>query len=310
MTCYYPMLAHEDIHLGKRKLKIFAKTEKMEKRFAIEKFRNKNIYHLPCGKCIGCRLDKAREWAVRCVNEASLHDENSFITLTYNNENLPDNGSLYKRDLQLFFKRLRKNINQKVRYYACGEYGETGRPHYHICLFGYDFKDKEIIRFDPKARYRNKFKVGVDKTLYTSKHLEEIWQKKGFVAIGEVTVESAGYCARYVSKKVTGDSEKEHYKGRLPEFAVMSRRPGIGYDWFKKYHNDVYPKDFVVINGVKHKPSKYYDSLLEKMNNKMYEEIKEKRKKEMLKNTDTSKRLIGKDKYKRLQTKCLERNQL
>ena len=151
---------------------------------------------VPCGQCIGCRLERSRQWAIRCVHEASLHTDNCFITLTYSPDCLPSDGSLNHDDFQKFFKRLRKHIApKKIRYYMCGEYGEDlqqpsklGRPHFHACLFGLDFDDKQlyIVRDDVK--------------LYTSATLEKIWGK-GFVTIGDVTFESAAYVARYIAKK-------------------------------------------------------------------------------------------------------------
>jgi len=187
---------------------------------------------VPCGRCIGCRLEYSRQWAVRCVHEASLYDENSFLTLTYSPENLPSNGSLVKRDLQLFFKRLRKSLpEKKIRYFACGEYGDrNGRPHYHVCLFNHNFRD----------RYLYTVRDGV--ALYRSESLERLWPA-GFSTIGDVTFESAAYVARYTMKKFKGDEDekKKHYEicdsetgeihDLLPEFAIMSRRPGIGSGW-------------------------------------------------------------------------------
>ena len=102
---------------------------------------------IPCGQCIGCRLERSRQWAIRCVHEASLYQDNCFITLTYSPEHLPKDNSLHKEHFQLFMKRLRKAFGQKIRYFHCGEYGENfSRPHYHACLFNVDFKDKELLK--------------------------------------------------------------------------------------------------------------------------------------------------------------------
>jgi hypothetical protein len=98
---------------------------------------------LPCGQCIGCRLERSRQWAMRCLHESSLYDRNAFVTLTYDDEHLPPGGSLNYPDFQRFMKRLRKNSKSPIRFYMGGEYGEsTLRPHFHVCLFGYDFPDK------------------------------------------------------------------------------------------------------------------------------------------------------------------------
>lgn len=209
---------------------------------------------LPCGQCVGCRLERSRQWAIRCVHEASLYEDNSFITLTYNDKNIPYNYSLVKSDFQDFMKRLRKSVEpKKVRYYHCGEYGEKGtkRPHYHALLFNHGFQDRKV--YSQKG----------PNPLYVSDSLSRLWDK-GFSTIGEVTFESAAYVARYVMKKVTGDGAAEHYKGRLPEYTTMSRRPGIGQGWYEKFKADVYPHDRVVVRGNSSRPPRFYDNLLQR----------------------------------------------
>lgn len=207
---------------------------------------------IPCGQCIGCRLERSRQWAIRCVHEASLYTDNCFITLTYNDENLPEDGSLNKRHFQLFMKRLRKKYPlTKIRYFHCGEYGDQfERPHYHALLFNFDFPDKELYKDD-----------GTNKT-YISEILNATWGL-GFCLIGTVTFESAAYVARYITKKVTGEKAEEHYKNRIPEFITMSRKTGIGKLWLEKYHQDVYPDDFIIMNGKKIGVPKFYDQQLE-----------------------------------------------
>ncbi len=215
---------------------------------------------VPCGSCLGCRLERSRQWAIRCVNEASLHENNSYVTLTYRNEDLPEDMSLNKRHFQLFMKRLRKNAGHKIRYFHCGEYGdENGRPHYHACLFGHDFEDKTLW----------KIKKGIP--LYVSQELEEQWQL-GFCTVGAVTYQSSAYVARYILKKVTGTRAQSHYEWtdpktgqvhqRLPEYVTMSRRPGVGAEWIEKFQNDVYPHDYQIHKGKKYKPPKFYDQSL------------------------------------------------
>lgn len=210
---------------------------------------------VPCGQCIGCRLEKSRQWAVRCVHEATLHQENCFITLTYNPKSLPPNGSLDKRALTLFFKRVRKKFGEGIRYFACGEYGEQlQRPHYHIIFFG--FKPPDLKPWS--------YKNGI--ILYRSPAIEKLWPF-GFSTIGNVTFESCAYVSRYVLKKITGDKAEEHYKGREPEYIVMSRRPGIGREWLEKYKDDVYNYDYVVIRGgIKCRPPRYYDKIYDSLN--------------------------------------------
>lgn len=235
---------------------------------------------VPCGQCLNCRLERSRQWAIRCVHEAEMHSENCFITLTYGPEHLPADGGLVKEHFQNFMKRLRNHVyeeqnGRRIRYYHCGEYGSVrdrqgnvikgmlGRPHYHALIFGYQFKDLEFF----------KEKKGVK--LYTSDVLSELWGK-GFVTVGYVTFESAAYVARYVIKKINGemaegDEGNNHYAkpdvdGVLhlvqPEYTTMSRRPGIGKSWFKEFKEDL-KKDFITIRGRKVKPPKYYDQLFE-----------------------------------------------
>lgn len=216
---------------------------------------------LPCGQCIGCRLERSRQWAIRCSHEASLYKENCFITLTYDDANLPPTGSLDISHFQKFMKRLRKKYGSNIRFYHCGEYGEKfRRPHYHACLFNFDLQDKVL--------YKTK-KIGKNiQRYYTSEILSRLWPY-GFSIIGDVTFESAAYVARYIMKKINGREAEDHYTvcdletGELtqiqPEYTTMSRRPGIGAKWLEIYRTDVYPDDFVVIKGTKMKPPKYYD---------------------------------------------------
>lgn len=224
---------------------------------------------LPCGQCVGCRLERSRQWAVRCVHEASLYEDNCFITLTYDDEHVPEMCSLRVGDFQKFMKRLRKRVG-RVRFFHCGEYGEQfGRPHYHACLFGYDFSDRELWSVRQGVR------------LYTSAILSELWPF-GFSSVGDVTFESAAYVARYIMKKVTGEYADEEfgpywvvdertgeYGRRDKEYVTMSRggrkkgAGGIGAGWFEKFGKEVYPDDFVVVRGVKMRPPRFYDGLYE-----------------------------------------------
>jgi hypothetical protein len=202
-------------------------------------------------------------WAVRCVHEASLHERNSFITLTYDDEHLPRRPTtLVPKHFQNFMKALRKRVSNKIRFYGCGEYGDLNwRPHYHALIFGYDFPDKVPFRK----------RGGV--TVYYSKELEHLWGK-GFCTVGELTMESAAYTARYVMKKVGGDqapfyySELDPYTGELipivPEFNRMSLKPGIGAGWFAKFKGDVFPDDFIVHAGKRMRVPDYYDLLFER----------------------------------------------
>jgi len=227
---------------------------------------NENAITVPCGRCIGCRLERSRQWAIRCINEASMHEKNAFITLTYNQDKIiygkSTTGTLVLEDLQKFWKRLRKELGKNgtfIRYFACGEYGDTtNRPHYHACLFGFDWPDKVL------------YSVKNGNNLYSSDMLNNIWGN-GNCYSGDVTFESAAYVARYIMKKHLGrDSDYYEKEGIAPEFVAMSRRPGIGTKWFEKYHSDVINNDIMVINGKETKPPKFYDKLTESLNPEQY----------------------------------------
>lgn len=201
-----------------------------------------------CGQCHGCRAKWSREWSLRCMHEASLHESNSFVTLTYSDKRLPKGGSLVRSDFQKFMKRLRKDIApQKVRYFYVGEYGEnTNRPHYHALLFGVGFVDKEMLSM------RQAFPV------FRSRQLEALWSL-GLSEIGSVTEKSAGYVCKYLSKRMTGSWAKAKYGERVPEYGCMSRNPGIGAGWIDRFQCEVYAKDGVVVRGAVVKPPRYYD---------------------------------------------------
>lgn len=237
-----------------------------------------------------------------------MHETNSFITLTYDNENLPENRSISKEELQKFFKRLRKRTGQKLRYFACGEYGEkNNRPHYHAIIFGYDFPDKELYS---KAN---------GQLLFRSRELEKLWTK-GFSTIGHVTFESCAYVARYVMKKYkNSDPEKVNEKYKLldqdsgeihqlvPEFCLMSRRPGIGLGWLEQYKNDT-NKDYITLRGVKMSLPKYYDSKLAELDEKDMEQRKLNRRKKVNQAEQTYERLTASEIVKKAQTKNLVRH--
>lgn len=219
---------------------------------------------LPCGMCIGCRMSRAADWELRCMHEASLHESNCFVTLTYGRDKLPPNGSLEHRDFQLFMKKARKECGP-FRFYMCGEYGpENGRPHYHANLFGVDFRDRI-----PKGKSGSGF------TYYESAQLSRLWSH-GFATVQDLTRETAGYTARYIMKKVLGARSEEAYEVidsdgvigmRRPEYAAMSLRPGIGAGWFDLYHRDVFPADHVVADGKERPVPKYYDKLYKRSGN-------------------------------------------
>lgn len=205
-----------------------------------------------------------------------MHEENCFITLTFDQANLEKRSnplSLDVTEYQRFMKRLRKRYGNNIRFFHCGEYGDQNkRPHYHAIIFGMDFKDKKLFQQRDGTK------------LYTSESLQELWPY-GFSTIGEVTFQSAAYVARYIMKKHKGEGAEDHYtrwcpetgEGTpvAPEYCTMSRMPGIGYNWLQKYKADVYPNDYIVINNHKVKPPRYYDSLLSE---EELERVKAKRK--------------------------------
>lgn len=284
MPCYTPLGGWENTRTGGI---VFVRPENPTPRRTVA-----------CGQCLGCRLDKSREWAARIVHEAAGYDQNCFITLTYRewedctDEQLkkgwhvPADGSLRKDHFQKFMKRLRKKFERSgIRYYHCGEYGDKlNRPHYHACLFGLDFSDKELLK-ESEGIY-----------LFTSETLEKLWPY-GFSTVGQLTFESAAYCARYVVKKITGRQSHEHYLRcdeygvaywLEPEYSTMSRGGtgadgvqlgGIGKGWYEEYKTDVFPSDELPVpgSGIFKKVPRYYEKLLRAQDEALFERIKDQR---------------------------------
>lgn len=258
-----------------------------------------------CGACIGCRIERSRQWALRCMHETQLQPESMFLTFTYSPENLPEDGSLNLRHLQLFFKKFRRRYpSVKIRYFACGEYGdEHGRPHYHALVWGWDFPDKK-----PDQLLNNN-------PLYTSATLDKLWGL-GICKIGAVTFESAAYVARYALKKKTGDMADKHYTridpltGEItkikPEFVVMSLKPGIGSEWYNRFASDVFPDDFIVHKATKLRVPRYYDT---KLPEDQLEQIKATRKEnaKVFRKHTTPRRLKDRETVKRSQLSQLKR---
>lgn len=227
---------------------------------------------LPCGQCMGCRLERSRQWAVRCVHESKMHADNCFITLTYSDDFLPENGNLHYPHFQLFMRYLRRRFSDvKVRFYMCGEYGTTsGRAHYHACLFGVDFSDRVAFR-QSDAGFMS----------YTSETLSSLW-KFGDAWVGDLTFESAAYCSRYITTKLLGNAAKDVYHVnritgelfvRVPEFTKMSLKPGIGRPFYDRFRSDMFPHDRVVIRGAVSKPPRYYAKLYSKSHPSEWEDI-------------------------------------
>jgi hypothetical protein len=286
-----------------------------------------------CGSCLGCRLDRSRVWAMRIVHESTMYEYgngNSFVTLTYSDDAVPEDWSLRKSDFQKFMKRLRKAYPQKIRYFHCGEYGnkckhieawetdrtvkdcpgcDVGRPHYHACLFNISFTDLEPVGMRNSVVY------------YTSGELQKFWPH-GHVQVGELTFESAAYVARYVLKKINGIEQENWYavtddNGEVrqvePEYCSMSLKPGIGAEWYERFKTDIFPSDEVPVpgSGVFKKVPRYYESLLEREDEGLLEEVKALRQAFRAAHEDeySPERLMQKYKVKKAQVGMLKRGQ-
>lgn len=290
MTCYHPIKAFivEDNDGDKKYHFASNDTDRIVyKGQAI----SKHIL-LPCGKCIGCQCDKSRDWANRIMLELMYHEKACFLTLTYNEDYIPHNeyndyaagevklsNTLRKEQLQKFFKRLRKHIAPvKIRYFACGEYGKKSlRPHYHVIVFGYDFPDKYVFNVTKDGYVQ-----------YRSDLLELIWtdpvthESLGHSMICEVNWNTAAYVSRYCLKK----SDRIHniYYQTFnvePEFLTMSRRPGIGRQYYDEHKDEVYINQEIFLSnnkgGFKTRPPKYFDRLYESEHPEEMKEMKERR---------------------------------
>lgn len=294
---------------------------------------------VPCGKCPSCKLSHAASWAIRGEHEWQTSKLGQFITLTYNDENLPEGSNLQPEHTKEFIKKLRRKLQRRVycigykpgkysdkkgkerrykkhkdyvdspiKYLIAGEYGPNGthRPHYHIILFGYEFTD---------LSYKKTTKTG--SIIYTSKSLEKLWNK-GYSSIGEINFNTISYVARYTTSKATNTQEgpdgKYHYikstgELRTPEFFRMSR--GIGFDWFKKYRTDTHKSYLRNHQGTKFPVPRYYDKKLEEIDPTRMESIKEKRResaREYALTEGTPERLLARETEKQFQlTKLLKR---
>lgn len=272
MACYSPLRAavlgyNPD---GKKIIKVLKDSDFTTYNNAVE------YISLPCGHCIGCRLKYSRVWADRCIAEASYHDSNIFLTLTYNDDHLPDpfpleSGlpspihPLVKRDVQLFVKRLRKHFSdQRIRFFLCGEYGEKSmRPHYHLILFGLSLDDLELLYTSQDSF-----------TYYTSKTIDKLWYREsdpgvsaGFHIITTVNWNTCAYVARYIMKKQYGYNSSVYEDYNYPkEFTLMSRKPGIGRQFFDDHKLDIYGESdgvYIPTSDGAHKirSNRYYDRL-------------------------------------------------
>lgn len=223
--------------------------------------RTRDMQQVPCGNCLGCRALQTYQWAIRLSHEVDSHAHAWFITLTYDEENLPENGSLDPYDLESFHTCLREATGQ-LTYYGVGEYGDQhSRPHYHTLCFGFDIPDRTRDDLRPDA------------LVWQSEAISDLWRYRGRIEIGTVTPASAAYVAGYVRKKVAAMENPNLYQRVIPEtgeiievhpeFSRMSRRPAIGKRWIQRHWRDVYAHDRVVIDGRETKPPRYYDKWME-----------------------------------------------
>lgn len=205
-------------------------------------------FQLPCSKCIQCRLEYARGWAMRSVHEALMHEENCFVTLTYSDDHVTQ--ALDYTHFQNFMKTLRKTLNQPIGMIVAGEYGEkTKRAHWHAIIFGWRPRDAEY-------KYSNE---RGDK-VFSSKTLEKIWGK-GIAEFGSVTFHSAGYVARYAAKKLVHGKDDEH---TFQPIFKMSNKQAIGKTWLEKFYwSDCFAKGYLTLeNGKQTGIPRYYEKWL------------------------------------------------
>lgn len=213
---------------------------------------------LPCGQCGECRLSRARMWATRCTHEAQSWKLNSFITLTYREP--PPGNSLNPQDTRDFIRRVRYSLNTPFKYFLVGEYGDQNcRPHYHALIFGHDFGLEK--KRDPERPETSVYAINKTEALRSSE-LDELWGL-GHTSVGELTFDSAAYCAQYAMKKVNGSRAKEHYQGRYPEFMRCSNE-GIGKKYANQFADEIILHNGVMSNGTKQPIPAYYLKQFEK----------------------------------------------
>ena len=223
--------------------------------YSIRKFSKElEPFAFPCRKCLACRLNIAREKAIRAVHESKIHNDNIFLTLTYDNDHLPKDGKLNYLDFQLFMKSLREKINRNIKnkenkihvsYMVTGEYGDkTKRPHWHAIIFNYRPTD---------AKYKYSSDHGED--VFTSTEIRDLWNR-GNIEFGSVTMDSAGYVARYAAKKLTHGQDQEHEYHPIHK---TSSKHAIGKKWIEKYYKDVFSKGYIILpDGQKAGIPRYY----------------------------------------------------
>lgn len=261
------------------------------KSYLVDNWDVENVIKLPCRKCIYCQQNYSIMWATRCVLEAeSTPNENCFITLTYDDDHIPPNGLLVKKDYQDFMKRLRKKYPDKIiRYFLSGEYGsENYRPHFHIMLFNY--KPEDLVLF----------KEDGDSSMFSSKEIAELWGK-GFHSVGiTINIGTIKYIAKYMTKlRVLPLKYKE-----APEFIQASTNPGIAYSQYDIKH---FLNNGIYINSMLHTIPDYYKKLAERFGH--YEELEAYKKHQIIRGKlmEMSPEQYKKQIYNYLQT-CIDKN--
>jgi len=231
-------------------------------------------FQLPCGKCIECRLDYSRQWAIRCIHEAQMYENNCFVTLTYKE---PCNPKLDYTDFQKFMKKLRKTQNEPIGMFVTGEYGEkTKRPHWHAIIFNWSPRDAEY-----------KYSNDRGDRVYSSATLENIWGH-GITEFGSVTFESAGYCARYAAKKLVHGKDNEH---EYQPISKKSSKHAIGKKWLERFYTDVFAFGRLLLSdGTESGIPRYYEKWLKKEKPEEWEEY--------TKNVKTAKMMAAEEKNK------------
>lgn len=224
------------------------------------------------------------------VHEYQMHkltDGACMCTLTYNDENIPTDKltgvqTLRREHFTNFMKRLRYALDKPIKYYGCGEYGsKTGRPHYHFCLFGENFrKERTIIPCNYNLDAQKFMKKGSDRLLYYSETLQRAWSIKGVpignVSLTEFSAATAHYCAKYMVKSYE-DYFKDAELRALREAPFSSISNGIGKEYFEKYYVQWFQQDLCKIGTMKLKPDRYYEKMLEKKDPGLLENVKRKR---------------------------------
>lgn len=305
MACYHPLIRIEDLTVWNKgadghkyhPAKII-KQESLNDLEILKKYSGSMHYKttiIPCGKCIGCRLDYSQDWANRTYLESQLYKENYFVTLTYDDEHLivkdeitdkdgftwlneDQNATLSTEDFERFLNTFRQIMKRDykvdgIRFIGCGEYGEESqRPHYHFILLNCPLPSETF--FEPRIKNGN--------TYFRNTIIERAWTK-GISNICPANWETMAYTARYITKKINGEGSEQLYaaNGLIKEFFRQSRMPGIGKPYYDLHKDEIYKNDYILVKTKKgtayRTPPKYFDDLYEEEEPEKFKEIKWKR---------------------------------